>query len=168
MSYYVSDEGVHVSLSPFLIGGNWGGDAEGDTLFSIENLSGSKYDDELYGNNQANLLWGNEGNDVFNGGGGGDHIYGGDGIDTVSYEASPEGVSVWFEQRLRLGRRCRRRPARQHREPRRLRSRGRLSGATIATTWIHGLAGENPSLRLWGWYARPVGWAVTRDSLDGG
>ena len=94
MSYYVSDEGVHVSLSPFhLVGsGNWGGDAEGDTLFSIENLSGSKYDDELYGNNQANLLWGNEGNDVINGGGGGDQINGGDGIDTVSYEGSAEGV----------------------------------------------------------------------------
>ena len=97
MSYYLSDEGVHVSLSPFLIGGNWGGDAEGDTLFSIENLSGSKYDDELYGNSQANLLWGNEGNDVINGGGGGDQIYGGDGVDTVSYEGSPEGVSVWLK-----------------------------------------------------------------------
>jgi Ca2+-binding RTX toxin-like protein len=99
VSYYLSDEGVHVSLSPFhLVGsGNWGGDAEGDTLFSIENLSGSKYDDELYGDGHANLLWGNEGNDVINGGGGGDHIYGGDGIDTVSYEWSPEGVQVSLE-----------------------------------------------------------------------
>ena len=95
-SYYLSEEGVHVSLNPFhLVGsGNWGGDAEGDTLFNIENLSGSKYDDELYGERHANLLWGMEGNDVINGGGGGDHIYGGDGIDTVSYEGSPEGVHV--------------------------------------------------------------------------
>src|SRR5262245_3628754 len=68
-AYYASQEAVHVSLSPFhLIGtGNWGGDAEGDTLYSIENLVGSKYDDELYGNNQANLLWGMEGNDFING-----------------------------------------------------------------------------------------------------
>ena len=97
-AYYGSQEGVHVSLNPFhLIGsGNWGGDAEGDTLFNIENLTGSRYDDELYGNNQANLLWGMEGNDVINGGGGGDEIDGGDGIDTVSYEGSTEGVNVWL------------------------------------------------------------------------
>jgi len=95
-AYYGSQEGVHVSLNPFhLIGsGNWGGDAEGDTLFNIENLTGSRYDDELYGNNQANLLWGMEGNDVINGGGGGDAIDGGDGIDTVSYEGSTAGVNV--------------------------------------------------------------------------
>jgi Ca2+-binding RTX toxin-like protein len=96
VSYFLSDAGVHVSLDPFhLLGtGNWGGDAEGDTLFSIENLSGSNFDDELYGNDHANQLWGNEGNDVINGGGGADQIYGGGGIDTVSYEGSPEGVYV--------------------------------------------------------------------------
>jgi Ca2+-binding RTX toxin-like protein len=94
-AYYGSLEGVHVSLNPFLlIGGNWGGDAEGDVLIDIEDLAGSKYNDELYGNDQANLLWGMEGNDVINGGGGGDEIDGGDGIDTLSYEGSAEGVTV--------------------------------------------------------------------------
>jgi Ca2+-binding RTX toxin-like protein len=94
--YYDSDAAVHVSLSPFhLVGsGNWGGYAEGDTLFNIENLGGSRYDDELYGNDHANQLSGMEGNDVINGGGGADQIDGGDGIDTVSYEGSPEGVYV--------------------------------------------------------------------------
>ena len=48
-------------------GGNSGGDAEGDTLVNIEDLAGSRYDDELFGNDQANLLWGMEGNDVING-----------------------------------------------------------------------------------------------------
>ena len=45
VSYYGSEEGVHVSLSPFLLigGGNRGGDAEGDTLFNIENLYGSRH-----------------------------------------------------------------------------------------------------------------------------
>jgi Ca2+-binding RTX toxin-like protein len=94
-AYYGSGEGVHVSLNPFLlIGGNWGGDAEGDVLIDIEDLAGSKYNDELYGNDQANLLWGMEGNDVINGGGGGDEIDGFEGIDTVSYEGSAEGVTV--------------------------------------------------------------------------
>jgi Ca2+-binding RTX toxin-like protein len=94
-AYYGSLEGVHVSLNPFLlIGGNWGGDAQGDTLIDIEELAGSKYDDELYGNDQANLLWGMEGNDVLIGGGGGDEIDGFEGIDTVSYEGSAEGVTV--------------------------------------------------------------------------
>jgi Ca2+-binding RTX toxin-like protein len=95
-SYYGSDAGVHVSLQPFLLigGGNSGGDAEGDTLVNIEDLAGSRYDDELFGNDQANLLWGMEGNDVINGGGGGDEIDGGEGIDIVSYEGSQEGVTV--------------------------------------------------------------------------
>src|SRR5262245_34088921 len=89
-SYYGSEEGVHVSLSPFLLigGGNTGGDAEGDTLFNIENLYGSKHDDELYGNDEANVLWGMEGNDVIIGGDGGE------GIDTLSYAGSSDGVTV--------------------------------------------------------------------------
>jgi Ca2+-binding RTX toxin-like protein len=94
--YYGSDAGVRVSLQPFLpIGrGNSGGDAEGDTLVDIEDLAGSRYDDELFGNDEANILWGMEGNDVLTGGGGGDAIDGGEGIDTVSYQGSAEGVTV--------------------------------------------------------------------------
>jgi Ca2+-binding RTX toxin-like protein len=96
VSYYGSPEGVHVSLQTFVLigGGNTGGDAEGDTLSNIEDLAGSRYNDELYGNDQANLLWGMEGNDFINGGGGADEIDGGAGIDTVSYEGSTAGVNV--------------------------------------------------------------------------
>jgi Ca2+-binding RTX toxin-like protein len=93
-AYYGSDAGVRVSLQPILLIGNSGGDAEGDRLVNIEDLAGSRYNDELFGNDQANLLWGMEGNDVINGGGGGDEIDGGEGIDTVSYEGSAEGVTV--------------------------------------------------------------------------
>ena len=48
-AYYLSEEGVHVSLNPaqWPGSGNSGGDAEGDTLVNIENLIGSRYDDEL-------------------------------------------------------------------------------------------------------------------------
>jgi Ca2+-binding RTX toxin-like protein len=114
-SYIYSDAGVHVSLSPFVLigsGGNSGGDAEGDILSNIEDLYGSKFDDELYGGDQVNKLngydgndhlfggdgadqlFGDDGNDVINGGAGGDVIGGGDGIDTASYEGSAQGVDV--------------------------------------------------------------------------
>ena len=82
-AYYGSEEGVHVSLSPFLIGGNWGGDAEGDILVNIEYLAGSRYGDEFYGNDQANLVYGMEGNDVLVGGGGDDQLDGGAGDDVL-------------------------------------------------------------------------------------
>jgi Ca2+-binding RTX toxin-like protein len=83
-SYYYSDEGVRVSLNPFLlIGGNSGGDAEGDILVNIEYLVGSRYGDELYGNDQANLVYGMEGDDVLVGGGGGDQLDGGAGDDVL-------------------------------------------------------------------------------------
>ena len=167
VSYYLSDEGVHVSLSPFhLVGsGNWGGDAEGDTLFSIENLSGSKYDDELYGNNQANLLWGLEGNDVISGGGGADQIDGGDGIDTVSYEGSAEGVSVWLKYDSAWG---------GDAAGDQLDSIENLVGSAHGDTLggddsdnvINGLAGEN---HLYGYGGNDVLWGGDdKDSLDGG
>ena len=99
VAYFLSEEGVHVSLNPsqWLGSGNSGGDAEGDTLFNIENLAGSKYDDELYGNDHVNALWGMEGNDFIQRRPRRRPIYGGDGIDTVSYEGSTEGVNVWLK-----------------------------------------------------------------------
>ncbi len=53
-----------------------GGDAEGDTLATIENLTGSNLDDTLEGNGGSNIL------------------AGGLGIDTVSYEHALAGVTV--------------------------------------------------------------------------
>ena len=75
---------MRVSLNPFLlIGGNSGGDAQGDILVNIEFLVGSRYGDELYGSDQANLVYGMEGNDVLVGGGGGDQLDGGPGEDEL-------------------------------------------------------------------------------------
>ena len=62
-----------------------GGHAAGDTLISIENLSGSDH---------ADTLTGNSGNNVLRGGGGGDTLDGGGGIDTADYSGSPVGVNV--------------------------------------------------------------------------
>ena len=82
-AYYASSAAaVTVNL---LDGTGTGGDAEGDTLDSIENLSGSGHDDTLIGN---------AGNNVLAGGAGADTLDGGEGIDTASYSGSASRVDV--------------------------------------------------------------------------
>ncbi len=56
-----------------------------DTLASIENLTGSAFDDVLTGDDGANVLVG---------GAGDDNLRGGDGIDTVDYRAESAGVKA--------------------------------------------------------------------------
>ncbi|WP_422824939.1 calcium-binding protein [Thalassococcus sp. BH17M4-6] len=79
------------------------GDAAGDSLVGIENLTGSDHDDRLYGDIGANVLegglgndslYGSNGDDSLNGGYGGDLLDGGSGIDTASYAGSAAGVLV--------------------------------------------------------------------------
>jgi Ca2+-binding RTX toxin-like protein len=72
-TYIASSAGVNVSLMTSL---GSGGDAEGDTLSTIENLTGSNQNDTLEGNGGNNVL------------------AGGLGIDTVSYEHALAGVTV--------------------------------------------------------------------------
>ena len=57
--------------------------ADGDTLKSIENLTGSRYDDKLTGSGEANTLEGGSGDDELYGGGGKDTLEGGRGDDTL-------------------------------------------------------------------------------------
>ena len=80
-AYTLSEEGVSVSLST---GKGSGGEAEGDTLFFIENLAGSRHADRLYGNNDANRLEGMDGADTLKGFGAADRLYGGRGDDFLS------------------------------------------------------------------------------------
>jgi len=84
--YNISDA-VSISL---LTGYAAGGDAEGDTLDSIENLVGSKHGDNLSGNNERNVIeggggedaiFGFGGNDTLDGGSGDNDLYGGKGDD---------------------------------------------------------------------------------------
>lgn len=81
--YSDSDEGVWVSLTA---GRGLGGTAEGDQLFEIENVTGSAYRDELYGNSNDNTLNGDGGDDLIKGGGGSDRLSGGTGNDTLEID----------------------------------------------------------------------------------
>ena len=72
-SYAVSTAAVSITLSSGLASG---GDAEGDTFSSIENLTGSQHDDTLAGTAGNNVL------------------IGGLGIDTLSYANSQKAVTV--------------------------------------------------------------------------
>jgi Ca2+-binding RTX toxin-like protein len=98
-----------------------GGDAQGDALLSIENLSGSNLADQLAGDDGRNLiagrsgddlvlgnggddalsgeagddnLRGGDGDDTFDGGAGADTLVGGAGVDLASYAGSTSGVAV--------------------------------------------------------------------------
>ena len=79
-TYAHSSAGVQINLMAAV---QHGGDAEGDQLFSIENIIGSSYKDVLTGNGENNRLEGGGGTDTLNGGAGADILDGGDGNDTL-------------------------------------------------------------------------------------
>ncbi|WP_282058857.1 calcium-binding protein [Lentibacter algarum] len=77
-----------------------------DTLTTIENLTGSNFNDILTGTSSANEINGGDGDDVINGGKGHDTLDGGagndtlngdDGTDTASYASATSGVVVSLE-----------------------------------------------------------------------
>jgi Ca2+-binding RTX toxin-like protein len=109
VSYTYSTAAVSVDLK-----NNYGGSgfAQGDTYFDIEQVYGSKFNDNLSGSDNSDslaggkgndiitgyagndYLYGEEGNDHFIGGAGADFLNGGDGYDTVYYGGSGAGVTV--------------------------------------------------------------------------
>ena len=76
-SYSDSDRGVNVNLATRR---GFGGTAEGDTLFDIENLYGSNHYDILTGNDQANWIHAGDGGGWIKGGGGADTLWGSVGV----------------------------------------------------------------------------------------
>jgi Ca2+-binding RTX toxin-like protein len=92
VDYSASASGISVYLGSN--GPNHGGDAEGDRLYSIENVIGSNKKDSIVGNEQANKLEGKGDDDTLVGLGGGDYLDGGDGKDTADYSFSPKAVYV--------------------------------------------------------------------------
>ena len=79
-SYFDSSAGITVNLQT---GTGSGGEAEGDTLLSIEALTGSQFKDSLTSANGGSILFGAAGDDVLKGGGGADHLMGGEDDDIL-------------------------------------------------------------------------------------
>ena len=97
-AYDGSDAAVEINLMDNTARGGW---AEGDTLDSIEHLSGSQYDDILTGGEGFNHINGNDGDDELNGregddwlNGGLDVLRGGIGYDTAAYNDSDVAVEI--------------------------------------------------------------------------
>ena len=79
--YTGSKAGVTVNLDTGIASG---GDAKGDVLELIENLTGSSFGDTLTGNNLENTIKGAAGNDVLDGGVNSDSLDGGNGLDRLT------------------------------------------------------------------------------------
>lgn len=77
--------GVHGARASLLFGGNVYDDGHGsyDILYSVRNLEGTVFGDDLTGSNWHNLLVGLAGNDSLSGAEGNDSLYGGDGNDIL-------------------------------------------------------------------------------------
>jgi Ca2+-binding RTX toxin-like protein len=91
VTYAASGAAVTVDLST---GAGSGGDAEGDTLISIENLIGSNFGgDDLIGNAGANVIDGGGGGDFIQGGAGNDILTGGSGDDVFFFTTALDAVT---------------------------------------------------------------------------
>ena len=86
-----------------LAGTATGGDAAGDTLASIENVTGSANADSLTGDTGTNVLYGGaavdtlrggDGDDFLAGGAGNDVLDGGAGVDLLDFGAYGAAVTV--------------------------------------------------------------------------
>lgn len=87
-TYYHSELGVTVDLES---GIGHGGEAEGDTLSSIESVQGSNVaGDTLLGSGLADLLQGFGGDDALEGRSGNDILHGGDGNDVINGDSGDD------------------------------------------------------------------------------
>ena len=100
LDYITSDAAVSVNLET---GNASGGHATGDTFINVERVRGSKFDDQLTGDDARNTLIGRDGDDTLNGGAnndvlrgeaGADIIDGGSGNDLLDYINSDAAVSI--------------------------------------------------------------------------
>ncbi|PTM97179.1 calcium-binding protein [Mycoplana dimorpha] len=80
-SYDKSPAGVQINLKA---GTASGGHAQGDKLIGIEDVTGSKYNDVLIGDDGKNVLKGGYGADKLDGGAGNDTLHGGPGKDLLT------------------------------------------------------------------------------------
>ena len=98
--YFLGRTGVIVNLANG-IGGEVG--EAYDHFDSIENITGSNFDDAIFGDANVNVLRGMDGNDIIEGGAGGDTLDGGGGSDTLSYAGSNTRVTVNLQNNTATG-----------------------------------------------------------------
>lgn len=91
VDYTGSSLAVTVNL---LAGTATGGDAAGDSISGVENITGSSFNDSLIGDAGNNVLTGGAGHDTLEGGAGADTLVGGDGFNSFAYFSSNAGVTV--------------------------------------------------------------------------
>lgn len=106
-NYYQTGLYIHENASPksininLLLGTASGGYADGDTLISIENITGTKFDDILTGDDGANTISGQGGADKIFGMGGNDILYGygdkliidgGSGDDKIDFNGTESNI----------------------------------------------------------------------------
>jgi serralysin len=84
-NYSGSATGVIASLANAAINTGY---AAGDTYTSIENISGTKFGDSIYGNNAANVINAGAGSDLIKGYLGNDTLIGGSGNDTFIFNTA--------------------------------------------------------------------------------
>lgn len=94
--YSTAAAGIVVNISANTASND--GDGGVDTYSSIENITGSIYNDTITGDNNINVLNGNDGDDTFTMGtagscGGNDTINGGVGTDTISYTGQSAAIT---------------------------------------------------------------------------
>lgn len=70
------------------------GGAGTDSIFNVENIKGSIFDDVLIGNSGANVINGDNGNDGLSGGAGADTLTGGQGTDAFAFQFGQSTVSA--------------------------------------------------------------------------
>lgn len=96
VNYRWSNEAVEVDLTTGL---GEGGYSQGDRYFSIENITGSRYDDWMRGNASDNDFDGGSGNDTFRATDGNDTYNGGHGRhDRIEYFDLDNGIVVHMAQ----------------------------------------------------------------------
>ncbi len=90
-AYYLgADSGLVASLANAAINT---GAARGDTYLSVENLTGTAFDDSLNGNSGANVIRGGAGHDRLKGYGGNDLLAGGAGNDAFIFNSALDAAT---------------------------------------------------------------------------
>ena len=130
VTYATAAAGVTVDMSVGLLGEGVATGDGSDTIFGMENITGSNFADTLIGDDGDNAIDGLLGNDIIigglgndmltggagrdvvrggfgddfiHGGGGDDQLFGGDGMDFVSYIDSVNGISVDLDAGIVVG-----------------------------------------------------------------